>query len=242
MKTKFTFLLAFCLISLALQAQTITVESLHTVENFENIDLTNPDIDLESHASVTNNTDQKINLIWKRIVKENCPLEWQTQICDNNLCYFYTVDSNPADKPFELEAGETFDGFIFHALPRTVPGCCRVKVEFSTVENPDVVLETAIFDVSVNTPACDFSTNTKEIEEAKTVSIFPNPTHDRFTLSNNDVVNKIDLYNSLGQKLKTFDFENGEYMDISDLESGIYSIIMINAEGKALSTLMLDKI
>ena len=246
MKSTISLIIIFCAFLMPTQAQQITVTELHTTENFENQDLTVENLDLEAHVAVTNNNNAPISLIWNRIVKENCPEEWDTQICDNNLCYFYTINSNVDEavglnEPFVLQANETFDGFILHVLPRTVPGCCRVKVEFSTVENPDEIIETAIFDVSVNTPSCDFSVSTAEIAEAQLVSVFPNPTTDAFTLSNNDVVSQVDVYNSLGQKLKTFDFTNGEYMDIADLTSGVYSLQLKNKKGETLNALILNK-
>jgi len=247
MKTKFTFLLVICFFSFVLQGQTLIIEPRNSEENYEGLDLTDGMIDLKKEISITNNTDETIELIWNRDVRGNCPAEWLTQICDNNLCYFYSVFSNVSeeiglDAPFVLGAGETFEFFALHTLPEMVPGCCRVKVDFSTVQEPDVIIDTAVFDVSVNTPDCDFSTSTKEIEEAQSVSLFPNPTNDQFTLSNNNVVSQVDLYNTLGQLLKSFDFVNGEYMDISDLNSGLYSVVIRNAKGKTLSTLVLDKI
>lgn len=247
MKLNFTLILILCAFTITTQAQIITVDALHTVENFEDQDLSDNALDLEAHIAVTNNTSDQLSLVWNRIVTADCPDGWDTQICDNNLCYFYTIDSNVDDEigldaPFYLAANETFGDFILHVLPRGIPGCCRVKVEFSTVEDPDEIIETAIFDVSVNTPNCDFSTSTKEIAEAQLVTVFPNPTTDAFTLSNNDVVKQVELYNTLGQKLKSFDFENGEYLDISELDSGIYSLVLKNSKGEALHSLMLDKI
>lgn len=244
MKSIFTILLV--IIAFSLQAQKITVNPVQSIENFENADLTNNNLDLETHIAVGNNTDEQIQLVWTRIIKENCPEEWETAICDNVTCYFTTISSNVnpeigLNAPFILEQNETFNDFILHVKPRTVPGCCRVKVEFTTVEEPDVVLETAVFDVSINTENCDFSTNVQEVAEAQLVNVYPNPTSDAFTLTNNDVIKHIDLYNNLGQKLKSFDYENGEYFNVSDLNPGIYSLVLKNAEGLSLHTVMLNR-
>ena len=244
MKSIFTILLT--IIAFSLQAQKITVSPVHSVESYDNADLTNSNLDLETHIAVGNNTDEEIQLVWTRIIKENCPEDWETAICDNVTCYFTTISSNVdpeigLDAPFVLGPNETFNDFILHVKPKTVAGCCRVKVEFTTVEEPEVILETAVFDVGVNTADCAFSTSVQQVAEAQLVNVFPNPTSDAFTLTNNDVVKHIDLYNGIGQKLKSFDFENGEYLDVSDLNPGIYSLILKNDKGENLHTLMLNR-
>lgn len=249
MKSVYALFFFICAFAFSAQAQSLLIDPIHTIDNFENQDLTNSELDLESYITVTNNTNEDVGIIWKRIVADDCPQEWDTQVCDNNLCYFFTIDTNVSeeigiDAPFELGANESFDGFVFHVWPRGVPGCCRVKIEFTTVDEPDVLIETALFDVSVNTDLvnCNFTSSTQEIAEAQLVSIFPNPTTDAFTLSNNDVVKQVDVFNSLGQKLKSFDFVNGEYLDISDLNAGLYSLALKNQDGVVLHSVMLDKI
>lgn len=238
--------LLLTLIAFSTQAQIITIDTLQNEANFENVDLGDNEQDLETYIAVTNNTTDPVQLVWTRIIPEDCPSEWQTQVCDNNLCYFFEIGSNVdaeigIDAPFELDPSETFDGFVFHVWPRQVAGCCRMKLEFASVDAPDEILETVLFDVSINSTECDFTLSTEQIAEAQLVNVFPNPTHDSFTLSNNDVVNQIDLYSNLGQKLKSFDFENGQYFNVADLNAGIYSLILKNKEGLALNTLMLHK-
>lgn len=242
MKSYFTLILFFCAFVGNIQAQDITVDPVNFIENHTDLDLSIATHDLESYISVKNNTSETIQLVWTRNVTENCPVEWQTQICDNNLCYYFTVDSNLEATPFELGPDEEFTGFVLHAFPNSVPGCCRVKVDFSHLADPETIIETAIFDISVNTAECDFSSSTQEIAEAQLVSVFPNPTNDGFTLSNNDVISQIDLYNSLGQKLNSFEFVNGEYYNVADLQSGIYSLVLKNKKGEVLNTVTLDKI
>ena len=246
MKTKITCLLFLFVLAITSQAQTITIDPIYNLETYDGIDLTDNGVDLKKEVVVTNISDETINLIWTRVVDEVCPAEWETLVCDNNSCYAPFVSTNVTEnglnKPFVLEPGESFDVFALHTLPRMVPGCCNVKIEFTTVEEPDVLIETLIFDVGVNSPDCNFSTSTQEIAEAQLIAVFPNPTTDAFTLSNNDVVNQVDLYNTLGQKLKSFDFQNGEYLDISEFNAGIYSLVLKNLKGEALHTLMINKI
>lgn len=244
MKSLISLLLT--LLAYTAHTQTISIDTLQNAANFENVDLTNNELDLETYISVSNTTTDPIQLVWTRFIPEDCPEEWQTQVCDNNLCYFFEIGSNVdaeigINAPFELDANETFDGFVFHVWPRQVAGCCRMKLQFATVDAPDEILETVLFDVSVNSTECDFTLSTEQIAEAQLINVFPNPTHDSFTLSNNDVVKKIDLYNNIGQKLYSYDFENGQYLDVSNLGPGIYTLILKNKEGVQLNNLMLNK-
>ena len=56
-------------------------------------DLSDQLLDLEVHARVTNNSDEMLQLRWVRETMEK-PDSWQTQVCDNNLCYAPIVSTN----------------------------------------------------------------------------------------------------------------------------------------------------
>ncbi|MEP6794534.1 MAG: T9SS type A sorting domain-containing protein [Saprospiraceae bacterium] len=66
---------------------------------------------------------------------------------------------------------------------------------------------------------CDY-TATKEIDQLSNWNIFPNPTTDFISLPEN--AQKIDLFDSIGQKIGNY--KNQDYLDVSDLPSGVYII------------------
>lgn len=60
--------------------------------------------------------------------------------------------------------------------------------------------------------------------DAKQVTVYPNPTDYKFFVnSQNNVIDKIEIFNSIGQTVKTLN-NNFEVIDMSDFTSGVYSI------------------
>lgn len=246
---KRTLLTAFSLVLFAcvMSAQDILVSPLVYDANFVGIDLTDNFQDLESDIHVTNNTGEEMEIKWTLEAPADCADEWDMQICDNNNCYGFGVISNinpPGEgpnNPFVLQAGETFDEFALHVWPRMTAGCCQMMVHFSTVANPDDIIATAYFNVSVNMGGCAFPTSTEEELETAAISVYPNPTTDMFTLTSNQVVDRVVVFNVLGKKIRSFNYFDGEYYDISDLADGLYLVSMQNDNGQVLKTMRLSK-
>lgn len=59
--------------------------------------------------------------------------------------------------------------------------------------------------------------------EFVSLKIYPNPTQDVFSISADSsvIINSMTIFNSIGQRLKSFEVENS-FFDISDFKSGIY--------------------
>lgn len=215
--------------------------------SFSNIDLSQYN-DLEVHVAVTNNSDQPVNLKWLREIPAGCPAGWKTQVCDNNICYHSSVSSNidpniQLDAPFVLDAGETYDNFLLHILPGVngTAGCCQPTIYFSTVENPDVILATVTYNISINTPDCGFTSSTGEVSGAAALKVYPNPTTGLFTVSDSPLVKKVVVYNLLGKQVKAFQHVAGDQHDLSQLPDGLYLASLQNAKGEVLKTVRLNK-
>lgn len=73
------------------------------------------------------------------------------------------------------------------------------------------------------------------------VSVFPNPATEYITVSNEDAVKNIFVFNLVGKKMKTFDVIKGERYEISDLPNGLYVIQLIGRSNKVLNTQRLTK-
>jgi hypothetical protein len=63
------------------------------------------------------------------------------------------------------------------------------------------------------------------------LELYPNPTNTSFYILNNTVINinKIEIYNSLGKRLKVV--KEHENIDISSFSIGIYYIRIYDSEG-----------
>ena len=72
-------------------------------------------------------------------------------------------------------------------------------------------------------------------------SVFPNPATEYITVTNDDAVRNIYVFNLVGRKIKTFDVTKGERYEISDLPNGLYVIQLIGKTNKVLTTQRLTK-
>lgn len=234
-------LVAFC----AANAQSLTITPNPVEAFFDNVTL-EPFLDLESHVAVKNNsTTDSIHLKWQREIPEACPAGWETLVCDNVRCYGANTSTNynlafDLDDPFSLAPGETFPEFLLHVQPNLQAGCCRVLIHLSTVENPDVILETIDFDVRINDPDCLLS-STKEPSVLNSLKAFPNPSTGEFSISDNPLVKKIVVYNLLGKEVQSFAYTNGTYYNISAAPDGLYLLSMQDANGEVLKTVRMTK-
>lgn len=238
----------FALLSMAsVTAQDVQLSSDFVHFNFENVDISGV-VDLYDYLGVTNNTDEVLELKWERIVVTDItPPEWLSQICDNYQCYAFNSSTNYdasiglTDTSFVLQPGETYSEFALHVWPSSVPGCGQYKVRFSRIQEPEEILAVAHFDISVNTPDCNFLSSTNEKETASNVALYPNPTHGHFTLTPNPVVKKVAIYNILGKVVQKTDYFEGDQIDVSDLTDGMYLVGLQNENGQTLKTLRLSK-
>ena len=70
-------------------------------------------------------------------------------------------------------------------------------------------------------------------------SVYPNPTSERLTidLENNLILEKVNIYNTLGQIIKT---ESNTTIDVSKLQKGTYFVEVITNQGKATKSIIVN--
>jgi DNA-binding beta-propeller fold protein YncE len=73
------------------------------------------------------------------------------------------------------------------------------------------------------------------------VSVFPNPTTEFITVTNEEAVKNIQIFNFTGRKMKNFDVVKGERYDVADLPNGLYFVQLIGRNNKVLATQRLTK-
>lgn len=240
-------LLALLLVGFAQAQASITVSPEVVDATFSAVDLSQYQ-DLEVHISVTNTSTETVHLKWTREVPAGCPAGWKTQVCDNITCYPSGVSSNvdpniQLNEPFVLAPGETYSNFLLHVIPGTngLPGCCQPKIHFSTVENPDVILATVTYNVSINTVDCGFTYTNEEISALAALRAYPNPSTGTFSISDNPLVKQVVVYNILGKKVRAFQHRSGNQYDIAMVPDGLYLVSMVDAKGETLKTVRLAK-
>ena len=225
------------LFTLSLNAQVLTREPIPVEESYD-ADLSNEFLDIEMHATVTNNTNEEISLKWVREVIEK-PAEWRTQVCDNNTCYVPQVSTNydpdnNINEPAILGAGQSFD-LIFHILPNQAAGSGEFRVAFYLIDDLDNVLETAVF-----MPTVVGVTSSSEVIKPR-IKAFPNPAQNYIELTSNNVVDELSIYNIVGRKVRTYKAQNGKKYDIADLPDGLYLVSLLDNKSGIIKTIRLSK-
>jgi len=191
----------------------------------------NSQTDIAYHVKVVNTSNQSASLLWSRRVTDS-PSEWLTWICDANLCYTPEVGSCPQSKPNIIAAGDTVE-FQMHLNPRNVNGTADYNVTISDLEGNTL----AVIDGDVCIPSC--TTGTKETSDVK-LSVYPNPTSDYFQISDLTGLRYIELFNIVGNKIKSFDAAPARQYYVGDLSEGMYLVRMMDSGKKILKTVRLS--
>lgn len=77
-----------------------------------------------------------------------------------------------------------------------------------------------------------FSTLNVNQIQSNNISIYPNPVTDELTVTNHSNLLKVDIYNTMGQLVKSTSYTSGEVkINVVDLETGIYLVKLISEEG-----------
>lgn len=192
------------------------------------------DWDYIAHTTITNNTSETVTLLWRRIESE-LPSGWISLICDNNLCYGPNTSECPSSNPVVLMPGQA-GIFDVHTNSAGLEGEASVELEIFLPSNPDSIITTGVYNFSISS-----STSLNEVN-AESITLFPNPTTDYFRLSeNNNSIASIEVYNLIGDKVKTFDAEGQIEFPIADLQNGLYMVSLLNKENGILKTTRLTK-
>lgn len=232
-------LLLFILTLLSLHsgfAQKLLSFEPNAVEERFLVDLDDWSKTLELSATVTNTSNQTLLLKWKRVII-NQPLGWQTQVCDDFAYYTPDIATNYAPKyninaPVELAPGASLT-FSIHVQPMGTAGRGVYEIPFSLTKSPDKTIGSLIFTANVEDAA-------KEYSKAN-LRLYPNPAIDYFEITPNAPVDKIELYNMIGKKIRTYNAEYTNRFDISEIPPGLYLVSLINEKRGVLKTLRLNK-
>lgn len=220
------FLFSILLSSIIIRAQVPVVEPASFVITG------NPSqTDISYHVHVTNTSNETIHLFWSKEMI-NQPSQWLSWICDENRCYFPTINSCPVDKPNILEPGESIDLQV-HMNPAQVEG--TGNYELTVIDNSGNLIETVEGTILISA-----STAVKDANDLK-LTLFPNPTVDFFEVSETPGLRYIEVFNIIGNKVRSFDSAPQKQYYVGDLTDGIYLVRLVSASKKVLKTVRLSK-
>ncbi|MFK7775480.1 MAG: T9SS type A sorting domain-containing protein [Saprospiraceae bacterium] len=177
-------------------------------------------------SEIHNNTDSTLNFVWKRITNE-LPIGWTSGICTNLGCLPPEVDEGT----FFLESGYSVD-FSCSFFPNDIAGNAIVIVNIWTEEDSSQVIQQTYFG---NTDP----TNIVETDIKDLITIFPNPIQESFSITQNEDIHKLEIYNSLGQIIKTYPFQST--YDFRLFPADLYFITVFDKQNEILTVLKLIK-
>ena len=200
---------------------------------------------VHSLINIGNNTTVTKTYVWERTLNE-LPEGWSSAVCDANQCYLSHVET----QEFDLGPGDigTMD---IHAYPGGNPGVLpgtagtaeiHIRIwEKDNEENFEVGVYTYCVSDAPNSPInCAETTSTANLEEEQ-IKVFPNPTNNYIQLDENSLVQYLEVYNLIGERVANFRHINGVQHDISNLNNGMYLLQLQGGNGTLLKTVKLIK-
>lgn len=239
---KITFLilvLAFVL-DLSGQNTALLVEKLDIHEEVY-LDLSDFSQEVKVTIPIKNNTDRTLHLKWLEPYSDQ-PYEWNQEISDKNAYYFSTTGYGAIAEEevatIELLPEESFDLTLI-IFPNGRAGSANYFFDLIDPLIDTTYIEGVIVYVNV------LPQHLQKHISLKDIKLFPNPATSYFEITPNNLVFKVNLFNAIGQNVRSFytvDGGNGIFhYDISDLPDGLYMIELEDSRNHTLKTLRLMK-
>lgn len=172
----------------------------------------------ENHVKNMSGTGD--SLIWIRTILD-APSAWQVAVCDENACY----PPNFSTKAFVSLNNETSLMKVLFR-PNGTAGTGVVKIHVYAKSDSANVNNTAYYVFNTTT-----GTSVDKMQDIKDVFMYPTPVRENmYVLFNPNLKpNRIDVFNVLGQKVKTFPVQlersNARVeLQLSDLDKGMYFV------------------
>lgn len=221
---RLTLLLVFLTIaSLSSLAQG---DDLYFEENIVTQGINPGETDIPAETTIVNPTSTPLVVRWIREVN-SLPRNWQSAICDINLCYLPTVDS----AEFTIPANSS-SPIIVHVYPDG-PGV-EAQVTLRILEVADRSNN------AVATFSFSMVSSTFGPKSPYSIKLYPNPVSEEFSIQSDYQLSEVVISNMLGKVVKVYPGDQ-EFYNISDLPNGIYLASLRGRSGDILKTLRLSK-
>ena len=132
---------------------------------------------------------------------------------------------------FFLESGYSV-GFSCSFFPNGIAENAKVEVNIWIQEDSTQLIQQTYIGYTN-------STNIVQTDIKKLISIFPNPIQETFSITQNDDIQRIEIYNSLGQKVKTY-FPQSIY-NFRFFPTDLYFVKFFNVQNEVMTVLKLIK-
>jgi Secretion system C-terminal sorting domain len=186
--------------------------------------------EIRAKATLKNTSTATKKFTWTRSIK-SMTAGWACLVCDKNTCWAASVNA-PLDQ-IELAAGATSNIDVY-IRPDKKMGAAAVEVKIFEVGNETNTV-TGKYNFSTTTRTRDLKDN------GNTLRIYPNPSVDFFQITDNDLVEKVVVYNIIGRQMRSYKATDGMKYTVNDLPDGLYIIRLLNSSGATVKTVRLSK-
>ncbi|MBK6861606.1 MAG: T9SS type A sorting domain-containing protein [Saprospiraceae bacterium] len=184
----------------------------------------------KAHGTVKNNTNGTIKVSWIREIIQ-LPVDWNTYICDANLCYSPLVGKCPDNYPNVIKANDSTLLDVYVTDDGTDGAAHIVMWVYEKEDTSKKLKVDYLFNKIVS------NNEVKNIE----IKVYPNPTYNEFFVDYNQGLTRIDLYSILGKKVTSFEAMQRKSYNTSHLMDGLYFIKLIGPNEQVLQTIRLQK-
>ncbi len=199
------------------------------VEQEVAVDLSNFEKEIVLRSKIINKAAHPISIRWEQDFMDQ-PFEWQADVSDKYYYYFLYDDERLKVEdvpPIDLKPGESFD-LTLYVYPRGRAN--SASYFFNIIDARDSVIARIPYYIEVK----DRKERMKH--SSNVIKIFPNPAEGFFELAPNDNIKQINLYNALGSKTISYEYEPSKKYDVSKIPNGLYSIEFLDEYGHIITT------
>lgn len=192
------------------------------------------DADFDHHFDVVNTTDEEVNVYWEMILDDEFPVEWESFLCDKNLCYTPFVRNCPEGMINVINPSETSQ-WILHVRPNGVEGEGTICLRFHYPQmTGDSISVDNCFEIQAKT------TSVVEVDLSE-LNLYPNPTNDIFKIKSDENIKKIGIYNVVGKLVQEMSHTAGEVHNVESLSKGMYLVRLMDSNSQVIKTMKLSK-
>ena len=159
----------------------------------------------------------------------------KSQVCDANNCYIDNFDSCPAGLPNHIPVDSTISTFSIKVKPDGIEGSTLMYFKMYT----DSGFQNEVYSLPVYISTS--TSSSEQIKESNDLAIYPNPCIDKFMLNKSKGIEKLEIYNIAGKRMKSMEVVRGKEYEVSELNNGLYIVRFLDQNDKVLDVLRLSK-
>lgn len=207
------------------------------------------DKDIGPYFTLTNSSDTVVNFYWKLVKEDDFPRDWEISICDQITCWVNGQEVSNCEALDEsmnsFQPGEENSFFkvgVKSATDNGISSKGRHSATFYLTKECDNIEDESVLTQIHFTFEVTGSVSTFDIAEDSSHSIFPNPSQNLISVSNDEQIAGVTLYTITGHQLSSVAHNPGKQHDISTLERGMYLIELRDRQQKVLGVERMMKV